>query len=440
MNSNSTIVRSAIFYTLMVLLFVPLIQGTLKVVKIKPLQGAITDLDAPTFKFSDWFSSHYQQKEEEYLNEAFGFRPFFVRLNNQLAYSLFDVAKANGVIVGKEGYLYEENYIKAYYGSDFIGEDSIQHRLERLRFVQDTLAKLNKSIMLVIAAGKGSFFPEYFPDSCHRPQGPTNVEYHAKLAQQLGVNCIDFNQYFLKLKGKSEYPLYPIHGIHWSYYGACLAADSIIRYMEAIQGIDMPNLYWNSVEMHLPQKGDSDLGDGLNILFNPSSKQLAYPNVQVESDSGKVKPNVLVVSDSFYWLMYNFGIANAFATNHFWYYNNQVYPDSFQASVDVSKLDLAAEIDKHDIFMVMATEATIPNLGWGFIENLYFHFKGIKRTQGRSPDFLKRLEAFKAYIKADAGWMAGIVKRAEKSNLSVDSVIAIDAIWQVEQQLKKEGK
>jgi hypothetical protein len=35
-------------------------------------------------------------------------------MNNQLAFSLFNKAKANGAVVGKENYLYEENYIKAY--------------------------------------------------------------------------------------------------------------------------------------------------------------------------------------------------------------------------------------------------------------------------------------------------------------------------------------
>ena len=432
--------RGIILFTLLFLLVAPFIQYNFKLVKVHALKGWIPEPINAKFSLKSWFSGEYQQSKEQYLNDAFGFRPFFVKLNNQIAYTFFGKVKANGVVIGKENYLFEENYIKAYYGTDFVGRDSIAHRMQRLKFIQDTLAKLNKSLVVVFAAGKGSFYPEYFPDEYKTTKGITNYQYHTALAKQLGINHIDFNRYFLAHKHNSKYPLYPKYGIHWSYYGSCLAADSIVRFVEKIHHADLPNLFWNEVDMHSPKDTDYDIGDALNLFVKLPGPKLAYPSVQVESDSGKVRPSLLVVSDSFYWGMYNFGVGRAFSNDHFWFYNKQVYPDSFQSPIDASQLDIAAEIAKHDVILIMATEATLPNLGWGFIENVYNHFKGIRMQNGRSPEFIKRMNEYRSYIKNDAKWMEGIAQRAETSGLSVDSLITIDAIWQVEQEQQKAKK
>jgi len=375
MKDLSTKVKKILFLLLLLFLVVPVIQSKFKFIKVTPLSGAINQPEKEYFSVKNWFSGNYQEKEEKYLNETFGFRNLFIRINNQVAFNLYNKAKANGVIIGKNNYLYEENYIKAYYGEDFIGIDSITHRMKRLKYLQDTLAKLNKTVIIVFAAGKGSFYPEYFPKKYIREKGKTNYEYHVRLAKELGLNYIDFNRYFIENKNISKYPLYPQYGIHWSYYGMCLATDSIIHYIEKIRNIDIPNLYWNGIELANAKESDYDIADGMNLIFKLKSFKMAYPHVQIESDSSKIKPSVLVISDSFYWGIFNLGISNAFSNSHFWFYNQQIYPDSYQSPIETNQVNLRDEIAKHDIIILMATEATLPNLGWGFIENTYnlFH-------------------------------------------------------------------
>jgi len=83
----------------------------------------------------------------------------------------------------------------------------------------------------------------------------------------------------------------------------------------------------------------------------------------------------------------------------------------------------------------MATEATLPDLGWGFIENAYDHFKGIKRPADPSdPEFQKKVNDLRNYIKSDEEWMKHIEQKAAENQVSVDSMITLDAIWQVRQQ------
>jgi hypothetical protein len=250
----------------------------------------------------------------------------------------------------------------------------------------------------------------------------------------MGINHIDFNSYFVLNKDQSKYPLYPQYGIHWSYYGMYLAADSMIRYMEHSRGIDMPDLTWNETELAQPKEEDYDIADGMNILWRLKSFEMAYAPIRIKSGPEFTLPSVVVIADSYYWGMFSAGISNAFKESHFWYYNKQIYPESHHSPLETSQVSLKEEIDRHDLFVIMGTEATLPDLGWGFIENAYDHFKGIKRHTTPDPEFQKKVEDLRNYIRTDKEWMKHIEKKAAESQVSVDSMITLDAIWQIQQQ------
>lgn len=373
--------RKIVLLILLVLLILPAIQYSLTLIKIDPLKGAITPPVKVDFTLKDWFSGSFQEQEETYLNESFGFRNLFVRINNQLTFNLFKKAKAKGVIVGKKGYLFEEHYIDAYYGSDFIGADSIKHRMDRLKYIQERLAKLDKTLLIVFAPGKASYYPEYIPDSLKTTKKITNYQQHLKVVKALGINYIDFNQYFIDHKYTAKYPLYPKYGIHWSYYGSCLAADSIVKYIERVRKIDMPRISWKYVKMAEAKESDYDIGDGMNLLFKLRSEKLAYPVLKFEYGKGKTKPSLLVISDSFYWGMYSFGISRLFSRSHFWYYNKDVYPDCTERPLKTNQLNLKDQIMQHDVIMIMSTETTLKTMGWGFIEKAYNTLKEMEKEK-----------------------------------------------------------
>jgi hypothetical protein len=109
----------------------------------------------------------------------------------------------------------------------------------------------------------------------------------------------------------------------------------------------------------------------MNLLFHPATFKMAYPVIHFQSANGKTKPSVLVIADSFYWGMFNFGISDVFSESHFWFYNEQVFPDSYKQPLSVSQLNLKEQIDHHDVIIILATDATLNHFGWGFIENTY---------------------------------------------------------------------
>ena len=85
------------------------------------MKGSFTKLEDTTLTVDGWLSGNYQLTHQDYIDQNIGFRNVLVRTYNQMHYSLFDNARANQVVVGKDNYLYEENYIKAHLGRDFVG-------------------------------------------------------------------------------------------------------------------------------------------------------------------------------------------------------------------------------------------------------------------------------------------------------------------------------
>jgi len=364
--------RERLFIFLMVLLALPFFQTVTHLFSEKSLEGAIVVPENPELSTESWFSGSLQLKKEKWLNDTFGFRGLFVRINNQITLSLFRQVHAFGVVFGQHDYLYGEKYIKAWFGVDFIGVDSIAQRMAMLRFIQkELLARYNKNLMIVITAGKGSFYPEYFPSSPKYPKGPTNYEIHVRLAKEAGLQIIDFNRWFINNKFTSPYPLYPKYGMHWSVYGAALAADSIISAIENIRGIDLPSLSWDRVIVKKACQDDYDLGEGLNLLFKLRREKMAYPVLKFEPDEGKTKPSVLVIADSFYWNLFKLGITKAFSNSDFWYYNQEIYHSVGGRPGSTAQVDLWDQVRKHDVIILMATESNLPEFGWGFIEDTY---------------------------------------------------------------------
>ncbi|MCX6296805.1 MAG: hypothetical protein NTX97_12230, partial [Bacteroidetes bacterium] len=213
--------KKYLFIFLLLLILIPGIQQRFPFFDPAPLNGSFHLAEVPSFSWSTWFSGDFQTKFEKGLEPTIGFHNSFVRLNNQINYSLFNFASARNVIVGKDHCLYEEYYITSTLGNDYVNEDSIKAKIEKIKFVQDELERRGKHLLILLAPSKASYFPEFIPDRYHPEiKKTTNYNILCKLLGNSRLNYIDFNSYFLKLKKTSPYPLFSKQGTHWSYYGA----------------------------------------------------------------------------------------------------------------------------------------------------------------------------------------------------------------------------
>ena len=405
---------------------------------IQPLKGAVVNTSYPELSWEEWFSGSYQEQFESYFNDNIWIRPWLVRVHNQIQFSLFGKAHANGVIIGKDNYLYENNYIRAYNGEDFIGTNEIHKKIDDLKLLQDKLNSFGKTLLVVLAPGKGNFYPEYFP-----PERPaittdsTNYKVYSKELIEKGINHIDFNKWFVEMKDTSQYMLYPKYGIHWSYYGMLLAADSIIKHIESDREIEMPSIELENFEISTKlRSSDYDIGKGMNLMFQMKSEPMCYPHIRIINPNNK-KPKAIVISDSFYWSMFNFGMGkNIFSIGGFWYYNKQIYPDNFKNETLVQDIDMRQRILDSEVIMLMSTDANLSKFSWGFVEDANKYLNGTKFNLEDTKEFKTKVINTSKYIRTNENWMKQIEKKAKANNISVDSMITLDAIWVVKQKLK----
>lgn len=367
--------KKVLFYLLVVALSVPLIQFFTHFSNEKSLRGAIVESEKPIFYFDSLNSGAFQEKYEVYFNEKFGFRSSFIRLHNQIKYSFFNKAQANGVVIGKNDFLYEYQYISAYYGYDYVGVDSIQSIIQRLKYVQETLESMNKTLIIVLAPGKGSYYPEYFPDSCKSIVGKTNyADYIIELKKQK-LNTLDLKKWFLSNKKISKYPLFPKYGIHWSKYGQFKAMFKMVEFIENKANIKYPEIEITEIEVTTENKdGDYDIGEALNLMFQKASFPMAYPKFKIKYSERNTHKTTFI-ADSYYWGLFNSGFSEkVFANGKFWFYNNEVYPDHYKKPTLAADIDFKKEIAENEVIVLMTTDANLGRFPFGFSELFIKHF------------------------------------------------------------------
>jgi hypothetical protein len=431
MKTQAYTIKKYLFRITLALLCLPIIQYYTNLIYLKKLNGDIEKIENPVLNQEKWMNGSYAEEMGKYLTHNFGFRNIYVKLDNQLSFSLFGEVHAKNIVVGKEDYLYEMNYINAYTGKDFIGERNIKEKVKKLKFIQETLAKQEKYLLIILAAGKASFYPEYIPDHLMLNTDSTNYLFYKKELIEQKVNHIDFNSWFIENKGKMKYPLYPKTGIHWSKYGLLLAADSIIEHIDNIKEWDIPELYWDSIEyVNILRKPDNDIELAMNLILPFSNFKMGYPQIKF-NNKGKDRPKVIVISDSFFWGIYNAGITKkVFNKGEFWYYYKTVYQKHLNTPTKVSTLNLNKKISDKDIVIMMATEANLKYFPWGADKKLFKYCNGKYSSEKKITNNM--IEMKKQEIRTNKKWLNHIKEKAIKKGISLDSMIHLDAIYVLE--------
>jgi hypothetical protein len=421
--------KKILFFIVLALMFLPFLQFEFNFIKIKPLEGAFLLSERPNtkeFTWNAWFTEKFQSYFNKAIEDNIGFRGFLVRMNNQINYWLFMHTDNKNIVIGKEGYLYEEGYILGYTGKNFVGKEFLDKRISRLKDVQQYLKKeKNIDLILVFEPGKASFDSEFIPKR-YKKKGVSNYDYCAQRCDELEVKTIDLNKYFLQLKNNSKYPLYPKYSVHWSSFGMALAMDTIIKYIEGARKIDMPELIWNSIRVNDTSKdADFDAESTLNLLFSFPNLKLGYPQLRFGSDAGKHKPMVLAVADSYYWSIYNSKIPlNVFANEKFWYYGKTIYPDIFEPTCNyVTDSIFNNDIEKQEVVLLMITEMNLYNAFWGFTDKLYDKY---------FPEAQKDSEyECIGNLVADDYWLRSTIDSSNKLNLSIENCLKKRAKQQI---------
>lgn len=410
-------------------LFVPMVQMKLKLKDHQTLEGGITIAQKPEFKKENYWNLTWQEEFGKYINDNFGFRTWYVKLINQLRYSIFNYSKAPGVVVGKDGELFIESYIDDYIGKNFLGNSKIQETVSKIKTLQDSLSTRGKDLIVIFTPGKASFYPELIPDYyLSKKKDSTNYSIYAKALQNQKVNFIDLNKWFFENKNNFKHNVYPKYGTHWNHFGMTVALDSIIKYIEHKRNINIPDLTYNTINYNSKLKGnDFDIGVLMNLITPIQKDANPYPIYKIKDGEGYTKPDVLVVGDSYWWCMVGENLPKQFfREDEYWFYNKDVVFQNNQQKDKVKELNLSSSLAQRDVVLLMATEATFYMFPYGFVDNAYKLYCN---------DNSKRLNEIKTNIKDNNDWYNSLLKKAEENKVSIDKQVQLDAEYILSEEL-----
>lgn len=403
------------------------------VVYNKPnLSGLVISEEKPLLNATNWFSASYQKEMDDYNNDHWAFKESMVRLNNQFYYDAFNQIRVNRFVSGKNDYVFSESYIFAAFGDDLLEQKKVDDLMTKARVVQDTLKKKGIDLFLVFAPGKGSACREFVEDKYVHPIKNTNHSLFVKASQRLNINHLDLLSYFEKLKAASPYPLFPKFGHHWSYYGECIAVDTILGYIENLHHCDLPSMVWDTIAVldTVPSfSRDNDVLKGMNLYENPDQDmKLAYPDIKFENDPAKNTTRVLTISDS-YWYgpVYMQVPQRCMAGGEFWYYYNRVVPLRDGENIEVWQLDLKKEIESYPVIMIMYSEGNLPGFGNTFIQDAYEMYTSPKTYYARN-EKNKLIQSYAKQVRESPVLLKKSTLRSEDLQIPLDSAIKFDAM------------
>ena len=413
----------------------PMIMGILKKDNKPNLTGIVINNVKPDslLKLDKgmWFSGEYQSLKDDYNNDHWAFKETFVRLNNQFYYKAFNQIRVNAFVLGKDNYVYSEGYIFSAFGDDYVGEDKILSKLQKAKIVQDSLKKKGIDLLLVFAPGKGEYCIEQIEDKYKHPITHTNYQTYITESKKLGINVLDLKAYFQKLKPTTPYPLFPKFGHHWSFYGECLAVDTIIGHIENLHHCDLPDIVWKKIDVvDSSRRRDADVLKSMNLYKNPDQNmKLAYPEVMFEQDSTKNRTRVLTIADSYWYGPVYMGVGqSSFAGGQFWYYYNKVIPSPTPGEkVEVWQLDLKQQIESNQVIMLLYSDGNLPTYANTFIEDAYELYTNPKGYHARIAKN-KTIKEFEKQIREKPVLLKKATKKSQDLQIPLDSAIKLDAM------------
>lgn len=346
-----------------ILLFAFMIQQATGVFSFKELSGVTQEQAKPELSFHNFREGRYQTETENYLQQHYGFREPLTRLYNQSLWTLFRYSKVvedQRIAITDDNWIFETPTIEEYYQSRsyHIANDAsevankFEEEAQRLRQIQAILEPYGTHVFVALLPGKEQVCAEHMPKNTQyfEEKKITAFDFYSKRLKVLGVNHINFGEWFIQQKGHTDYPLFPQTGAHWSILAAMHSTDSLIRYMEHLSDSNMINITIGA-PFKRTMRPDADVENLMNLIW-PLKKAPNYlAEAKTDHDTTAWRPRLLTIGDSFYWNIAHFTpVDDIFTKAPYWYYFSSVYFDGPESKV-IEK-DLLKEVLLSDFVML----------------------------------------------------------------------------------------
>ena len=421
-----------------------LLQSFTHIVKMNPLKGFDKEEQPPVeLSFKTYYDGSYQDYLTEHAKRNTGFREFFIRNYNQVAYSCFNKITNKNIVKGRDQELYLKMYLNEATGVTFkqhfadVDEAKAEARKnveETLRLI-DTLHQHGKAFLFVFAPTKPAVYPDKLPSYYKNHLFDFSLEeYYIQLFKENHIPHIDFYHYFQDIRDTFPYPLYPRTGTHWSEATIPYVADSVLKKLAEITGYKLPSVHYIDDNLSTDYSvQDGELEASMNLLFPLNKPAIPRPVFELTDTVGTDKPNLLVVADSYFTQLRNSTFIEAFDAWEFWVYNRDVQSSNPQhqwKQLD-QLLDADEVLNNADIVMAVFTAPMYYTYMFGFPQTAQNLFQNGEISEGA------KLQAVIQMIKDNEDWMKAVEKQAEERGLTVEQNLRRNAIYVLEKKKQK---
>jgi len=272
----------------MVLLAAPKLQKEFKMLHYQVLdenRKKIESLHGNPFTRLFHEGDEYSKAFEKYYNDHYGFRDFFIRLKNQIDFSLFN--RSDEVVIGRSGYMEYRNVIDV---EEIRNERlkagdwrKIHANIERFRIYLE-----NKGITLILLPipMKFSVYPEHYPrGSVSRPEKTAFYHLMDYLDSHPEIHYVDASK--ILLSAKKKYDVFYKTDFHWNEIAAFFVAEETVKTIARLSG--RPDT-WNR-DLRFEKK--PGFGGGINrslAIFSPPLEDRIELDSNRKRHGGYLKP------------------------------------------------------------------------------------------------------------------------------------------------------
>jgi hypothetical protein len=428
-----TFIKKALLGVVLIFLWCTILQDLFEFKQVRPLFGYYVKPQDTIFTRKNWQTGKYQKLREAYLEKEFSLRPDYVRLHNTIQYTLFHSTNITWLVFGQQHQLMGSGQIKSYLGQDSVKIHTINRHAAYLSAIQDTLNKLGKKIYTAIPPNKPEIFPEYIPASYPVKTFQNNYEKYRAAFNSRGVDLVDFVEYFKTLKASGNTSLFPANGSHWNYYGAALALEYLLKHINQTGKFKVGEIEITKTSYQKEHNGDPDIYAAMNLIKENVDDTTLYPEVKIKPVNSP-KPRTIFITDSYFNHWIDFGIYNLLDSVTYYFYNNRVInKDRSETDRKFTAPELLA---RFDMYIIVCCETNLPELGWGFIEQMYFHFYPLAPNRAYyDPLFRSQVYNKIRDIKKDTSRYKALSQHAMQTNIRIEELCYREALKELNQEI-----
>ncbi len=371
--------------TLLLPLYGRLLDGKLE---LSGVTGSTNPVELSSNTLAD---GSYQGYINDSFEDSFPGRKLLLKTRNQLLYSLLNVSPNSNVVIGKDKYLFEPQYIlyetQVYAPAD---EEYFAALTDKLSTLNSLMQQNGKELYVFITPSKAHYYKDKIPDKLMTADMEAAYDYtnYDKLIESLDKSSITYFDsigYIDEHLNDSslEAPLYYKSGTHWSNPWGRTCAALFLDKMGENSRYDLSRVAVTEKKSDEPVFPDTDLYSSMNLLLE--AKDDWYDSDVNVTYEGKDKPNFFVRGGSFLGQSISSLIRAGIFESDVHLENNNWYIDRYSAIGSISdytaydELPIDFLLGKSDILVLEINDAAIDKASFGFIDYLLEH-----------PDYLDR--------------------------------------------------